>query len=902
MAEPTIAEQSEQWGSVGAQVTSAFLETLFKSDIGKFLIANGNELLTLLLKIALELTVPIGTALAKAIADAEDHVAPHLADMAAAAVSDAFGTNVPASTFARTRNQGGRQQASSALGAGVLRTIEGGTGALQPGQDGAERYLSMVLNMALEGWYQGFLLEFVSSLVPQFDIGKIESFAELDDTLAQALGLGRLSRRVLGPLIDAKVVTPFEWKLNKLYTPRLLAPGELARQIARGRGTRETWLEEFRRQGYREDQIEAILNGARKFFSASDVRAFVARGHWTKDTGLQHLKDQGYEPDAAEDALRLEGLHRFDQLEGQEAAALISAYADRRIDRVTFGGMLSEAVQPADERALLTELAEIRRAVNVKGLSPAEARACVKAQILSVRDYRLALERDGYEPDAILALELLLRHELEEQAAIEELRAAAVAERAAERAARDAALAARKAQIDADRALARRGAESDLEQAVVRGLIPFARLEEVYAARYDADTVAILLELVEDERLEYLARLQAREEALQRGARRNISAGDVEQAFMLKLLAPAELRARLLALGFDEADADLLTLTAVTRLAELDAARAQRKEADKRATTRKIDLGRFERLVRRGARTLAQYDALLAELGFEEASRAAMRELLELTIAEDARAREERDAGEARLRPRGLSLEQFRRGVLLGVKTVADFEQFLIAENFTADAQIVLLAELRAALADADAARRRRDEAAARVEARELPIGTAANAARLGVISPDAFVARLEGAGFSAEDVDVQLELLLLEIADVQAARARREAAEADAQLRGLSLADVERAVKAGVRSIEDYRARASQLGYTVAAVDDLVELLRLELAQLAEARRRRETIGGELVARNLSIGQLEEAVTKGFQSLDDFIAGVVALGYGLDDAELLAALLAVDLEAKAAA
>src|SRR5204862_1908424 len=129
-------------------------------------------------------------------------------------------------------------------------------------------------------------------------------------------------------------------QVNKRYRPTLLSASQAARQIARGFGDKEKWLEHIRRAGYDEQCIEAILNEQAHVFSPSDVRTFVSRGWWSNDKGLKHLRDQGDDEAGATDALRLEGLRRIDQLETTEANAIIAAYVSGDINDYTFRGML----------------------------------------------------------------------------------------------------------------------------------------------------------------------------------------------------------------------------------------------------------------------------------------------------------------------------------------------------------------------------------------------------------------------------------------------------------------------------------------------------------------------------------------------------------------------------------
>jgi len=421
------------------------------------------------------------------------------------------------------------------------------------------------------------------------------------------------------------------------------------------------------------------------------------------------------------------------------------------------------------------------------------------------------------------------------------------------------------------------------------------------AGDYDADTVAIMLALVEDDRQRYLAQQAEAVAARQRAGRRDLDVGSLERAVMAGLLTPEEFGARLAFMKFTAADATLLTSVVRAKKADQDAAIASRSEADERARRRQIDLGRFERLVRRGVRSMGEYDALLQSLGFEDADRAAMRELLDLQIADDRAADAERDAARNRVVVRGLSLDQFRRAVVLGTRTDDEYQRFLVEENFTTDAQAVLLADLRFAVADAEDARRRREQTAPATVSRGLALSTLQRAARLGVITPDTYSDRLRVLGYSADDRAIELELLLLEIADVHDARAQSEAAEPAALARGLSLEQTARAVRAGALTLEDYRAAATEAGLDTDAVNVVVAVLAQDVGTLTDARAVRADVLRWLADQNVSLEELEKAVTKGGQPFDVFIGELEQRGVGADEAELVASLL-LDQMAGAAA
>lgn len=896
MAEPTPAEQPEKWDAVGEQFFTGLISAVLKSNISKAIIGVVSDVLGAIVALALTLMSPIGLAFTRAIGKAQDDLAPAMSEFAAAGVNQMFDTNIPASSFEGGTKSGSRKSAADALADGLLKQLVGTHETLTPGDEAATRYLGVMVKMALEGWYQGWFFEWITSLVPEINIGQIENYGALDEKMSEALGLGRLSRRVLSPLIDASIVTPLEWHVRKKYRPTLLGPSAVARQWARGRWDWADVVEELARQGYDDVRIDALINEQGKSLSVADVRQLLQREYWTSNQALAHLGEAGYDQEAAELALRVEGTKRFEQQENAIASTLVSAYASRDIDDADFEGTLSALITPAAERALVTELAHARRALNVKHLAPGEVEGMVRSGVLAMIDYRESLRRAGYTEFAVTAKELQLRWELAKDRKIEDHRAELEADRTAEKARKDAAVAKKLADVEAARQLARRGDEADLEAAAIRGLIQFARVEEVYRVHYDDDTVRVLVALLEGKRQDYLAEQQRRTDAEQRAASRGLSIADLEAAVLEGVLDINRYRAGLLARGLSADDADVLVRTLQVRKKEHDAAQAIRERARAAATKKGIDLGRYEQLVRRGVRTIGQYQAQLVALDFSAAAVADMTELLQLEIRDDAKARAARGEGEAALNAVGLSLEELRRAVILGLKSENDYAALLSQQKFTADKQVLLLAELEQAVSDAVAARARRDKADAGLEASRVPLSTLARAARLGLVTPGRYQARLVEDGYTDADVVVEMDLLTAEIADVQAARAVRNQVEPAAKARGLSLAELASAVKRGLKQLPDYLARALQLGLSSDAANTITRILADEVRELKLARDRRDQAASALAARNLSLGDLEAAVRSGSATIDDYAAQLELWGFSPDDAALLSGLLSDEL------
>jgi hypothetical protein len=805
-------------------------------------------------------------------------------------VAHMLGVEVPPEALRGAFKGGEDSVVGKALGELVISGIRGDGQQLEPGTAGATRLVGMLSNLAITSWFEGIVAEWAVSWGGIWN--PVDKISELGHDIVEALGLDNLARIALRPLVQTTIATPLEWQTNKIYRPNLLSESLAIQQFLRGKWSPEQTREELARLGWSDDRQDALLASHNKYLSLDDTLVLVRESDYGRDFAIQNLRDQGYDETAAKLAVTVAETRRLVAIHDDSLAALRTAHKNREITSGEFAQFLEAIISDPAERAAHEVAAGTMRDLNVQHMSQSQVVACVKADILPRAFYRDWLQREGFPEDEAFALELLLAHEIDAEHKVEDLRAQLLAERNAEKLARAKAAAARAAEVEAQRALARRGSLSDLNRAVVRGLIPIARLTEVLTAQYDPDTVDILVGLVEDDRQKYLDQIARAEEAKKRAAQRHIDVGALESAVLENVVSVADFRRQLSALGFNDADADVITATLQARKNDLDAAAAKRAQAEAAAKAKKIDLNTFEQLVRRGLRSRAQYEALLVSLGFDDAARAAIDDLLSLKIADDQKAAQARADAEAKLSARGLSFEQFRRAVILEVKTMDDFQRFLVEQGFTADAQIALVAELRAAVADAVAARTRREAADATPGARALPLSTVRQAARLSVISPDVYEARLVDAGYSDDDVSIDMELLLTEIADVQAARAKRDALERQVNARGLTLADVERAVKAGVATVEDYRAKALTLGYSLDDVTTIVGVLEQELVSLGAAKARHAQIEGELLTRGVSLAQIEKTVISGAATIDDYIAQLEALDYSTDDAELLGTLL----------
>lgn len=704
----------------------------------------------------------IGVFIATELADAEDRAEPAFGKLAATAVKDLFGVDVSEGAMTGRGNRGGRKQAADAIGGAVLRAITGtagggAAGQLQPGTKAAEDYLSFVVQMGLEGWLEGWIVEALS-------LGQLERFGDLDDIMAQSLGLGRITARIVRPMLNTLVVTPMQWQIDKTYRPQLLSAAAAVRQYHRGRYTREQLVEELARQGWSDGRIDALVNESTKFLGEADVEHLVFVSSLAFDVGVEKLKSIGYSDETARAALQVAGDKRLAAVYLRIARAAVDAYVNRDIERGDLDALLRANVNYEPERAALIEEAEFGRQFTRKRLSLSDMENAVKRGIRDARDYRNLARDLGYEEEDVLTLELLLQAEMQGQ------REAAAAKRAAEEAAarEKAAKAAEAAKRKTELELARSRTLPSLaqvERAVVRGILPIDRYAaQLRAEKYVEADIAFLVELVAQAREQFLDDEERRDEAERRAAQQELAIGTLERAVERGILAIEEYAEQLRSRNFDGDQVRILTSLLQARLDDLAADRARRAALEREASTRGIALADLVRAVRRGIRTIADYETALEAAGFAASDVATLVALLRDELARDAEARAEKDRAQAAAAARGVSLETIARAVKLGVRDRDDYAAALLEAKLAPEAQLVLLDLLDAEIASAARARELRAGAVGVDQAKVLPLSQVEAAVKAGVRTVNDYLAAAIEAGYRESDVELLIDLLVAEL------------------------------------------------------------------------------------------------------------------------------------------
>ncbi len=487
-----------------------------------------------------------------------------------------------------------------------------------------------------------------------------------------------------------------------------------------------------------------------------------------------------------------------------------------------------------------------------------------------------------------LRLESMLRGQQEAATKRKELeleRAADKKRAADEKAAREAEIALKKSRTPA--------ALSDLERAVVRGVLPMAAYESrLVELKYSADDRAFMIELLQQQREDYLAAQEKKAHQDGELARKAISLASIERAVLRGIVTLDDYRRRLESEKLDAGDVDVMVALLAGELD--DRARAEKKRADAAAAVavRGLSLGQVEKAVRQGLLSAGDYRAWLLAQGFPVEDAALLVSSLAEDIADANAAAERRAVVNTSAAARGISLAQLERAVKLGVSDIRDYQAKLIALEVPTDDQVTLMGILRAELALLDEARRKREQPPPAKAAPGLSRADIERAARAGVVSVQQYREYLGTIGYGADDIDLLASLMLLELQNTQQARQTRNQVDAGNPERALARADMERAVKKGIRDLNDYAAFVAGANYAPADQELLVSLLRIELDANQAAKLRRDKLAGELAGRGLDLGALDAAAVAGELSIDGYVQQLAAAGVTPADLGLLVQLI----------
>jgi hypothetical protein len=165
----------------------------------------------------------------------------------------------------------------------------------------AATFTGLAVNFGIASAIMGI----IGGMVPW---GHVDELRELGEEVATNIGLGRLVRRALTPLVQILVAKPMEWWVNTTYTPTQFSLGELVNPYTLTQLPQAELFRSMNLLGFSAEKIQLFIQMHQKKLTPRDVYELTLNGGWTGQQGLDYVKTLGYPPDFTDLVLGIEDL------------------------------------------------------------------------------------------------------------------------------------------------------------------------------------------------------------------------------------------------------------------------------------------------------------------------------------------------------------------------------------------------------------------------------------------------------------------------------------------------------------------------------------------------------------------------------------------------------------------
>lgn len=354
-------------------------------------------------------------------------------------INDFIGTEITVDDLARAAQQGGFVAGMDKAGEDFFNvliniflgqglTAKGGPKGLpgepgtplspEQGFKGAAAFLGFILSFAIrEG-----NLETISTILPA-DIRMFEGIRSYGRIMAKGLGFGRMSRRVLQPLLQETIIKPMQLALNKQYRPSVLDIKQIALALIRGDIDKADYKDRLALLGYTDTDIEVLLADTYVRLSLNDVYLLFSTGEIDEADFRERMALLGYFPDDVDVVKKARDLAAVQIADRAYAVLIANDLVAGTITQGDYESAVDDLRLPRIEIDALTRNAVRRKVIRHKHLTVGFLKKAYLEKAITLDEYLTHVADLGYSQDDIDILEQELL--IEQKAEADKLKAAA---------------------------------------------------------------------------------------------------------------------------------------------------------------------------------------------------------------------------------------------------------------------------------------------------------------------------------------------------------------------------------------------------------------------------------------------------------------------------------------------
>ena len=367
-----------------------------------------NMILPITLAVLIQGVLGVGqffaTTILQVIGKARQENASDFNEVIAEATNELLGTNLNADDLPGGSGAAPGIQNQEALGDAVLKQFEEALaqdGEISPeqGASNARKFAGFAVNYATS---QAFL----SILTEAASVGLLKEFHELPDALQQALGLGRLSRLALQPLLQNTITKPYDLYLAAKLRPNRLSEAQIVRALHAGQIDQGDAQDALAQKGYRDADIDLLLKDLAAKLSIGELVHLVRYQEITEDQAIQKLTNTGLPQEDAQLLYKAAGEARADGQLSSFLSWLETARLDGFIDQATFDGFVQDLPLTDEEERLYRKKVAARLEYPRAKTTFAQVKAAIVAGHVDFTYLDEWLQTQGYNDTDQLILEM----------------------------------------------------------------------------------------------------------------------------------------------------------------------------------------------------------------------------------------------------------------------------------------------------------------------------------------------------------------------------------------------------------------------------------------------------------------------------------------------------------------
>lgn len=332
-------------------------------------------------------------------------------------------------------------------------------------------------------------------------------------------------------------------------------------------------------------------------------------------------------------------------------------------------------------------------------------------------------------------------------------------------------------------------------------------------------------------------------------------------------------------------NADALVTVLANKIQTKTAAASAKASAAGNAKAKNLDVTQLEAAVQQGLLSMADFTTRMEQIGMSPADAQLLAQELQHRISDAAaKAKASADA-KAAAAVKHVDTSQEERAVLLGTQTIAQYAAFLDGHGFAPEDRDVLVSELSARLTQAQAAAAKKAAAAKTAASKGINLTQLERLVRAGIKTAADYQTALAKLGYSAEDQAAMVQYLQLQMEQDQQDLITKGHAAALVDKLGVSLADLERAVKLSVVPISTYQDALQRAGVPAADQPTMVQTLAAQIKTTRAQQTAASSVSKQVAAAGVSLATLEKDTEAGRLSIEQF-QGLLA-GYGVPESQI---------------